>query len=48
MLDVARAIVEKQSSDTMEKVDILSALAEVALERGHYLFFLRTLTWFFI
>ena len=35
MLDVARAIVEKHSAaDTMEKVDILSALAEVALERG--------------
>ena len=34
MLDVARAIAEKQSGDTMEKVDILSALAEVALERG--------------
>ncbi|KAL3636505.1 hypothetical protein CASFOL_018804 [Castilleja foliolosa] len=33
MLDVARAIVEKLSADTMEKVDILSALAEVALER---------------
>ncbi|KAM1156487.1 hypothetical protein ACFX2B_026985 [Malus domestica] len=33
MLDVARAIVEKQPADTMEKVDILSALAEVALER---------------
>ncbi|XP_038902205.1 NASP-related protein sim3 [Benincasa hispida] len=33
MLDVARAIVEKESGDTMEKVDILSALAEVALER---------------
>ncbi|GAB4848914.1 hypothetical protein Ancab_003726 [Ancistrocladus abbreviatus] len=33
MLDLARAIVEKQSSDTMQKVDILSALAEVALER---------------
>ncbi|KAF7112608.1 hypothetical protein RHSIM_RhsimUnG0212100 [Rhododendron simsii] len=33
MLDLARAIVEKHSSDTMEKVDILSALAEVALER---------------
>ncbi|XP_076932280.1 NASP-related protein sim3-like [Bidens hawaiensis] len=33
MLDVARAIAEKQSGDTMEKVDILSALAEVALER---------------
>lgn len=34
MLDVARAIAEKQPGDTMEKVDILSALAEVALERG--------------
>lgn len=34
MLDVARAIVEKHSGDTVEKVDILSALAEVALERG--------------
>ncbi|XP_071711177.1 uncharacterized protein [Rutidosis leptorrhynchoides] len=33
MLDVARAIAEKQPGDTMEKVDILSALAEVALER---------------
>lgn len=33
MLDVARAIVEKHPDDTMEKVDILSALAEVALER---------------
>ncbi|GLT39071.1 hypothetical protein SLA2020_132790 [Shorea laevis] len=34
MLDVARAIVEKQHvSDTLEKVDILAALAEVALER---------------
>ncbi|TYG92712.1 hypothetical protein ES288_A11G053600v1 [Gossypium darwinii] len=34
MLDVARAISEKQQlGDTMEIVDILSALAEVALER---------------
>ncbi|KAI8535456.1 hypothetical protein RHMOL_Rhmol10G0175900 [Rhododendron molle] len=33
MLDLARAIAEKHSCDTMEKVDILSALAEVALER---------------
>ncbi|KAA8531776.1 hypothetical protein F0562_006507 [Nyssa sinensis] len=33
MLDVARAIVEKHPGNTMEKVDILSALAEVALER---------------
>lgn len=38
MLDVARAIAEKQQlGDTMEIVDILSALAEVALERGQYL-----------
>lgn len=34
MLDVARAISEKQSGDSMEKVDILSTLAEVSLERG--------------
>lgn len=34
MLDVARAIVEKQPGDTLEKVDILEALAEVSLERG--------------
>ncbi|KVH92589.1 Tetratricopeptide-like helical [Cynara cardunculus var. scolymus] len=33
MLDVARAIAEKQAGDSMEKVDILSSLAEVALER---------------
>ncbi|KAJ0251124.1 Tetratricopeptide repeat [Hirschfeldia incana] len=33
MLDIARAITDKQSTDTMEKVDILCALAEVALER---------------
>ncbi|KZV25244.1 hypothetical protein F511_29656 [Dorcoceras hygrometricum] len=33
MLDLSRAIVEKHCGDTMEKVDILSALAEVALER---------------
>ena len=38
MLDVARAIAEKQPGDTMEKVDILSALAEVALERGICIF----------
>lgn len=37
MLDVARAIADKQQlGDTMEKVDILSALAEVALERGRF------------
>lgn len=50
MLDVARAIVEKHSVDTMEKVDILSALAEVALERGlsHViLFFLCFLIYLF-
>lgn len=34
MLDVARAIVEKQPGDTLEKVDILETLAEVSLERG--------------
>ncbi|XP_042383248.1 NASP-related protein sim3-like [Zingiber officinale] len=33
MLDVARAIVEKQPGDTMEKVNILAALAEVSMER---------------
>ncbi|XP_054823841.1 uncharacterized protein LOC129321901 [Prosopis cineraria] len=36
MLDIARAIVEKHSSDTMEHVDILSALADVALEREDF------------
>lgn len=37
MLDVARAIIEKQhSGDTMEKVEVLSALAEVALEREDF------------
>ncbi len=46
MLDVARAIVEKHSDDTIEKVDILSALAEVALERGLSVFsFLFLLLW---
>lgn len=34
MLDIARAIVERQSVNTIEQVDILSALADVALERG--------------
>ncbi|XP_010531214.1 PREDICTED: NASP-related protein sim3 isoform X2 [Tarenaya hassleriana] len=33
MLDIARAIGDKYSADTMEKVDILSTLAEVSLER---------------
>ncbi|KAL2905724.1 Nuclear autoantigenic sperm protein [Bienertia sinuspersici] len=33
MLDLARAISEKHSSNTMDMVDILSALAEVSLER---------------
>lgn len=37
MLDIARAIVEKRSGNTMEQVDILSALADVALERGLYM-----------
>ncbi|XP_062001828.1 NASP-related protein sim3 [Rosa rugosa] len=37
MLDVARAIIEKHNSgDTMEKVEVLSALAEVALEREDF------------
>ncbi|KAK7252863.1 hypothetical protein RIF29_37112 [Crotalaria pallida] len=36
MLDVARAIVEKQSVNTMEQVDILSALADVSLEREDF------------
>lgn len=34
MLDIARAITDKQSTDTMEKVDILCTLAEISLERG--------------
>ncbi|CAI0458540.1 unnamed protein product [Linum tenue] len=33
MLDLARAIADKNSGDTIDKVDVLSALAEVALER---------------
>lgn len=33
MLDLARAISEKHSGETMDMVDILSALAEVSLER---------------
>ncbi|XP_009109349.2 NASP-related protein sim3 [Brassica rapa] len=33
MLDIARAITDKQATDTMEKVDILSTLAEISLER---------------
>ncbi|PNX78452.1 nuclear autoantigenic sperm protein [Trifolium pratense] len=36
MLDIARAIVEKQSAKTMEQVDILSTLADVALEREDF------------
>jgi len=38
MLDIARAIVEKQSVNTIEQVDILSTLADVALERGISIF----------
>jgi len=34
MLDIARVITDKQSTETMEKVDILCSLAEVSLERG--------------
>ncbi|CAD5330193.1 unnamed protein product [Arabidopsis thaliana] len=33
MLDIARVITDKQSTETMEKVDILCSLAEVSLER---------------
>lgn len=33
MLDIARAIVEKTPDNTMEKVNIFSALAEVSMER---------------
>ncbi|CAH8274076.1 unnamed protein product [Arabidopsis lyrata] len=33
MLDIARAITDKQSTETMEKVDILCSLAEISLER---------------
>ncbi|KAF7828781.1 NASP-related protein sim3 [Senna tora] len=36
MLDIARAIVEKHSGNTMEQVDILSTLADVALEREDF------------
>ncbi|XP_015964010.1 uncharacterized protein LOC107487827 [Arachis duranensis] len=36
MLDIARAIVEKHSVNTIEQVDILSALADVALEREDF------------
>ncbi|KAJ0040597.1 hypothetical protein Pint_28177 [Pistacia integerrima] len=35
-LDVARAIAEKHLGDTLEKVDILSTLAEVSLEREDF------------
>lgn len=41
MLDLARAISEKHSGDTMDKVDVLSALAEVALERGLFVLLLE-------
>ena len=34
MLDISRAIVEKNPDSTMEKVKIFSALAEVSMERG--------------
>lgn len=38
MLDVARAIADKLAVDTLDKVDILSTLAEVALERGMFMY----------
>lgn len=40
-LDVARAIAEKHLGDTLEKVDILSTLAEVSLERGLLMFYVN-------
>lgn len=48
MLDIARAITEKQSTDTMVKVDILCALAEISLERGISYIFLVLPMLFFI
>ncbi|XP_057449467.1 NASP-related protein sim3 [Lotus japonicus] len=36
MLDIARAIVEKQCVNTIEHVDILSTLAEISLEREEF------------
>ena len=39
MLDIARAVVEKSPENTMEKVKIYSALAEVATERGSHSYF---------
>jgi hypothetical protein len=35
MLDIARVIAEKCPEDTLEKVNIFSALAEVSMERGY-------------
>lgn len=42
MLDIARAITDKHSTETMEKVDILCALAEISLERGRCCFLVST------
>ncbi|KAK1324108.1 hypothetical protein QJS10_CPA02g00117 [Acorus calamus] len=36
MLDIARAIAEKHEGDTMEKVNILDALAETSMEREDF------------
>ena len=34
MLDIARVIYEKQQSHSIEEVDVITALADVSLERG--------------
>ena len=34
MLDIARVIYEKQESHSIEQVDVITALADVSLERG--------------
>jgi hypothetical protein len=34
MLDIARVIYEKQDSHSIEEVDVITALADVSLERG--------------
>ena len=34
MLDIARVIYEKQQSHSIEEVDVITALADISLERG--------------